>query len=102
MSIEEAIRSAVAKEIEPLKTEIEQLKDKVEPDDLVMLTRKDLAQIFSITQPTVTNLLNREDFPVFRQAGVRVPKHLLKKWIDDHTQWINENAPEFHQKYHVI
>jgi hypothetical protein len=67
-----------------------------------MLSRQDLANIFDVSQTTITNLLNRDDFPVFREAGVRIPKHLLKKWIEDHTEWIDENAPSFHQKYHVI
>ncbi|MDD9147856.1 helix-turn-helix domain-containing protein [Sporolactobacillus sp. CQH2019] len=101
MSIEDAIRSAVAQEVAPLKEEIDQLKSKVDPDELVMLKRRDLAEIFGVTQPTITNLLNRQDFPVFREVGVRVPKHLLKKWIEDHTEWIKENVPDL-KKIHAI
>jgi hypothetical protein len=67
-----------------------------------MLKRQDLADIFDVSQTTITNLLSRDDFPVFREAGVRIPKHLLKKWIEDHTDWIDENAPDFKRKYHVI
>jgi DNA-binding MurR/RpiR family transcriptional regulator len=102
MSIEESIRAAVRAEVLPLKQKIVDLEGKVNSDEVVMLSRQDLANIFDVSQTTITNLLNRDDFPVFREAGVRIPKHLLKKWIEDHTEWIDENAPSFHQKYHVI
>jgi DNA-binding MurR/RpiR family transcriptional regulator len=102
VSIEESIRAAVRAEVLPLKQKIVDLEGKVNSDEVVMLSRQDLANIFDVSQTTITNLLNRDDFPVFREAGVRIPKHLLKKWIEDHTEWIDENAPSFHQKYHVI
>jgi hypothetical protein len=102
VSIEESIRAAVRAEVLPLKQKIVDLESKVTSDEVVMLKRQDLADIFDVSQTTITNLLSRDDFPVFREVGVRIPKHLLKKWIEDHTEWIDENAPSFHQKYHVI
>ncbi|MDF2791496.1 MAG: hypothetical protein K0S80_4598, partial [Neobacillus sp.] len=63
MSIEESIRAAVRAEVLPLKQKIVDLEGKVNSDEVVMLSRQDLANIFDVSQTTITNLLNRDDFP---------------------------------------
>jgi hypothetical protein len=60
-----------------------------------MLTRKQLMELFNISQTKASELLNRADFPVFREAGVLIPTHLLFKWIEKHTRWVEENTSFF-------
>ncbi|OQM47550.1 hypothetical protein B6A27_00210 [Anoxybacillus sp. UARK-01] len=57
-----------------------------------MLTRKQLMELFNISQTKCSELLNRADFPVFREAGVLIPTHLLFKWIEKNTRWVTENT----------
>ncbi|EMI15207.1 DNA-binding protein [Bacillus altitudinis] len=60
-----------------------------------MLTKKQLMELFNIKDTKASQLLNREDFPVFREAGLLIPTHLLFKWIENNTRWINENTDYF-------
>ncbi|MEK0285955.1 MAG: DNA-binding protein [Caldibacillus thermoamylovorans] len=60
-----------------------------------MLTRKELMDLFKIGPTKCTELLNRSDFPVFREAGVLIPTHLLFKWIEKNTRWMEENTKYF-------
>ncbi|MEC1428822.1 DNA-binding protein [Bacillus sonorensis] len=60
-----------------------------------MLNKKDIMKLFGIQVTKASQLLNREDFPVFREAGVLVPTHLLFKWIERNTQWVEENTNYF-------
>lgn len=58
-----------------------------------LLSRKDLMEFLGIRANKASELLNRPDFPVIRDFGhPKVPTHLLLKWIDEHTQWIQENS----------
>lgn len=61
-----------------------------------LLSRKDLMAFLGIKENKASELLNRSDFPVIRDFGhPKVPTHLLMKWIDDHTNWMEDNAPFF-------
>lgn len=62
-----------------------------------LLTRPQLMEILH-TGPTKTaELLARRDFPVMRDAGrVLIPTQAFFEWIDTHTQWIKDNANDFH------
>lgn len=60
-----------------------------------MLTRNQLKELFNIGDTKVSELLNRSDFPVFREAGVLIPTHLLFKWIERNTRWLDENTSYF-------
>ncbi|TQE88655.1 DNA-binding protein [Ureibacillus terrenus] len=60
-----------------------------------MLNRKQLMELFQIGQTKCSELLNRPDFPVFREAGVLIPTHLLFQWIEKNTQWVEENTSYF-------
>lgn len=55
-----------------------------------MLTREELKKLLCIGDTKASELLSRPDFPVFREAGVLIPTHLLIKWIEDNTQCISK------------
>ncbi|MNP83916.1 hypothetical protein D3C76_1830020 [compost metagenome] len=39
--------------------------------------------------------MRRPDFPVNREFGnPRIPTAMLLRWIDEHTEWIDNNAGE--------
>jgi hypothetical protein len=63
-----------------------------------LLTRKDLMELFHISQTKTSELLSRPDFPVFREAGVLIPTHKLFEWIDRNTQWVEDNTDYFKHK----
>jgi predicted XRE-type DNA-binding protein len=63
-----------------------------------MLTRKQMMEVLHISQTKASELLNRPDFPVFREAGVLIPTHLLFKWIEKNTRWIAENTNYFNKE----
>ena len=58
-----------------------------------LLTRNELKQLLRIGDTKAAELLGREDFPVFREAGVLIPTDLLFQWIVQHTTWIDHNSP---------
>ncbi|MGX2958015.1 DNA-binding protein [Peribacillus sp. JNUCC 23] len=60
-----------------------------------LLTRKQLMKLMDIGETKAAELFNRPDFPVFREAGVLIPTHLLFKWIEQHTRWVDENTRYF-------
>jgi hypothetical protein len=60
-----------------------------------MLTREELMQVLRIKSTKCSELLNRPDFPVFREAGVLIPTHLLFQWIEKNTRWVEENTNYF-------
>lgn len=60
-----------------------------------MLTREELKDFLRIGDTKASELLSRADFPVMREAGVLIPTHLLMRWIEDNTQWIQRNSKPF-------
>lgn len=60
-----------------------------------LLTKTQLMDLLDIKNTKASELLNRKDFPVIREFGhPRVPTHSLLIWIDEHTEWIKDNAGE--------
>ncbi|MBA2943184.1 DNA-binding protein [Paenibacillus sp. CGMCC 1.16610] len=58
-----------------------------------MLSRIQLCEFLGIKETKASELMNRQDFPVIREFGYpKVPTHLLFKWIDGHTEWMQKNA----------
>ncbi len=88
--VDENIREIFREEIKRSITEVLQ-QDQLPP----LLTRKQLMKLFNIGETKTSELINRSDFPVFREAGVLVPTHLLFKWIEQHTRWVDENTSYF-------
>ncbi|MEC1373372.1 DNA-binding protein [Heyndrickxia oleronia] len=82
---------------EVLRQEIEKaMGDVVRKNQLPpMLTRKELMEFLRISQTKASELLNRPDFPVFREAGVLIPTHRLIEWIDLNTRWLESNSKYF-------
>jgi hypothetical protein len=57
-----------------------------------------MMEVLHISQTKASELLNSPDFPVFREAGVLIPTHLLFKWIEKNTRWIAENTNYFNKE----
>ncbi|MGG4306771.1 DNA-binding protein [Bacillus wiedmannii] len=62
------------------------------------LTISELMELLHIKRTKASELLNRSDFPVCREAGVLIPTHLLFKWMENHTEWI-ENNTEYYNPF---
>ncbi|WP_077623805.1 hypothetical protein [Sediminibacillus massiliensis] len=68
-----------------------------------ILTKKDLMEFLQIKDNKASELLNRDDFPVIREFGhPRVSLQQLMYWIDQHTDWVKDNAPKAKYPYRVI
>jgi|UPI0005890B89 Helix-turn-helix domain len=94
MSFEESIREIFQQELEkfkqsvtPAPTENEWLSEY--PN---MLTTSHVMEILGIKRAKLSELMNRSDFPVFKLAGTKVPKHKFIIWIENNTRWIEDNA----------
>ena len=57
-----------------------------------MLTKQEFMEVMKIKETMASQLINRADFPVFKEAGLRIPTHLLFKWIEENTDWVAENT----------
>jgi len=79
---------------EILRQEVEKaMADVIRKNELPpMLTKKELMNLLRIKDTKASELLNRPDFPVFREAGVLIPTHLLFQWIEKNTKWLEENS----------
>ncbi|WP_017379771.1 hypothetical protein [Paenisporosarcina sp. TG-14] len=86
----EALRSIIREEVRAAVSEA--VKTKELP---ILITRKELMELFHISQTKVTELLGRSDFPVMREAGILIPTHLLFKWIERNTNWVEDNTSYF-------
>lgn len=60
-----------------------------------ILTRSEAMEVLRCGATTMSELMRRPDFPVIREFGVRIPTHLLMKWIEENTQWIAQNTKYF-------
>jgi predicted DNA-binding transcriptional regulator AlpA len=101
MSFEEILRAELEKVMEPLKKDLDEIKkqsylNKFPP----MLTVEQLMQFMQIKRSKASELLNRSDFPVNREAGVKIPTHMLVRWIETNTRWVEQNAK--HLKREVV
>lgn len=60
-----------------------------------LMTKQQFMDLLDIGATKASELLNRDDFPVIREFGhPRVPTHLFWQWVEDHTDWIQQNAGE--------
>lgn len=89
---DEQFREVLREEIEKAMADVIR-KSQLPP----MLTRTEFMKLLRISNTKASELLNRPDFPVFREAGVLVPTHLLFKWIEKNTRWLEENSNYFNQ-----
>lgn len=96
----EAFREIIREELEAANKKkpvtIQELSAKISIQELpALLTRDGLKEFLHIGDTKAAELLSRADFPVLREAGVLIPTHLLMRWIEDNTQWIQKNAKPF-------
>nr|WP_244864927.1 DNA-binding protein [Xylanibacillus composti] len=77
----------------------EKFRDKIESSKWPpVLSRTKLMEFLGIKETKASELMNRADFPVIREFGhPKVPTHLLLKWIDSHTDWVEENSTYFNR-----
>ncbi|MEK3882383.1 DNA-binding protein [Paenibacillus sp. PL2-23] len=60
-----------------------------------VLTRSQLMEFLDIGSTKAAELLNRADFPVVRELGhPRILTHQLIQWMERHSDWVNDNAPD--------
>ena len=58
-----------------------------------LLTRKQFMELMDIGETKASELLNRNDFSVFREAGhPKVPTKQLFEWIDRNTEWVQSQT----------
>lgn len=66
---------------------------------LTLMDKAQLMKTLGIGATKASELLNRDDFPVIREFGrPRIPLHSLMIWIDEHTEWIRDNANNYHRR----
>lgn len=59
-----------------------------------ILNRTQLMDLLDIGSTKAAELLNRGDFPVVRELGhPRILTHQLIQWMERHSDWIDDNAP---------
>lgn len=92
MSFEETIRQIIREEINNAIGEI-QNKNELPP----LLTRKEMMEVLRISSTKAAELMNRPDFPVFREAGLLIPTEMLFEWVRRNTRWLEKNS-----KYYQI
>lgn len=61
-----------------------------------LLTRSEAMSLLKVGETKMSELMARQDFPVFRDAGVKIPYRLLMKWIEKNTQ-IHEISGKFNK-----
>ncbi|WP_083679414.1 hypothetical protein [Paenibacillus amylolyticus] len=64
-----------------------------------LMDKNELMDFLRVGHTKASELLNRDDFPVIREFGhPRIPLHSLMIWIDEHTEWIRDNAKDYHNR----
>ncbi len=87
MSFEETIRQIIREEISNAVSEL-QSKESLPP----FLTREEMMNLLRIRPTKAAELLNRQDFPVCREAGLLIPTDMLFEWIRRNTRWVEKNS----------
>lgn len=85
------------KSIAPLET-ISNQNEKTISQLPPILTRTEAMEILRCSTTKIAELMARPDFPVFREAGVKIPTHMLIKWIENNTQWVDEHTNFYNQE----
>lgn len=87
MSFEETIRQIIREEIGQAVEEL-QTKNELPP----FLTRTEMMEVLRISSTKAAELMNRPDFPVFREAGLLIPTEMLFEWVRRNTRWMEKNS----------
>jgi hypothetical protein len=81
----------------------EKLKDKLDNTNQqnsvshlpAILTRSETKELLRCGDTKIAELYARPDFPVNKVLGKMVPTHMLMKWIEHNTRWVDENTDYF-------
>lgn len=61
----------------------------------LVLTREEAMNVLRCGATTMAELMRRPDFPVSREFGVKIPTHMLMKWVENNTNWMEKNTKYF-------
>ncbi|WP_191559197.1 hypothetical protein [Metabacillus idriensis] len=64
----------------------------------LILTRTEAMDFLKCGATLMAELMSRPDFPVNREFGVKIPTHLLMKWIEKNTQWVEDHTSYFEKE----
>lgn len=78
----------------------EKLREKLDTSKELppLLTRSEAMNVLRVGETKMAELMARPDFPVNREFGVKIPAHLLLKWVDLNTQWVETNTSYFRRE----
>lgn len=60
-----------------------------------ILTREEAMKVLRCGATKMSELMARSDFPVNRDLGVKIPTHMLMKWVEKNTRWVEHNTNYF-------
>ena len=60
-----------------------------------ILTRDEAMKVLKCGSTKMSELMARSDFPVNRDLGVKIPTHMLMKWVEKNTRWMEHNTNYF-------
>ncbi|AGK52000.1 hypothetical protein [Bacillus sp. 1NLA3E] len=63
----------------------------------LVLTREEAMKVLRCGPTKMAELMARPDFPVSREFGVKIPTHMLTKWIEKNTRWMEANTGYFNK-----
>ncbi|MFJ8245210.1 hypothetical protein [Peribacillus asahii] len=84
------VREIFREEIERALTDV--LQQKQLPP---ILTRGEAMEVLKCGPTKMSELMARSDFPVNREFGIKIPTHMLMKWIEKNTSWMEQNTSYF-------
>lgn len=97
LDFDDALIDALAEKIADKATVI--IRDRMSTlnDFPVVLTRDEAMKILRCGPTKMAELMARQDFPVNREVGVKIPTHMLMKWIEKNTGWVEQNTQYFNE-----
>lgn len=60
-----------------------------------VLTRTEAMEVLRCGPTKMSELFARPDFPVVDEFGKKIPTHMLFKWIEKNTRWMEDNTKYF-------
>ena len=61
----------------------------------LVLTREEAMKILRCGPTKMAELMAKPGFPVNREIGIKIPTHMLMKWIEKNTNWMEQNTSYF-------
>ncbi|MFF2449324.1 hypothetical protein ACFVSW_19980 [Neobacillus sp. NPDC058068] len=95
MQYDETFIEKIAEKIADRATEILVERISTINDLPLVLTREEAMKVLRCGATTMAELMRRADFPVTREFGVKIPTHMLMRWIEKNTRWMEQNTSYF-------